>query len=218
EESEKPESRLPHFTYISEKSGNGVYIEGKARGKNKESGTIFWAGKSGAPALYQTLREVLISEGAVDFHCKGGLHRTGMIALMIRYLQGGNWTLESPQYSGLTKRHGQSPRLTQFKNKAQYEYFQHNPKNFRQENLNSIEALSNQPLFLCLKEKFGPYLNASSVAPRAGQKTIACLQDASTSWENLSNQAVQPLSVEDKQNLWKQCEAQYPQEDPPHSE
>lgn len=83
----------------------------------------------------------------VLFHCFGGRHRTGMIALAIRYLQGGLW-IDGPRFK----------RLGIEMNLAQFEYYRFNHLFFRKENLDFIEKVSQEERFLNLKERFGAYL------------------------------------------------------------
>jgi hypothetical protein len=83
----------------------------------------------------------------VLFHCHGGRHRTGMVAMMVRYLQGGWWT------DGVYKREKGIDM-----NPAQYEYLEYNHLMFREENLEFVEEFQHDPYFLDLKEKYGPLL------------------------------------------------------------
>jgi len=88
-------------------------------------------------AFYRVLDLVLGGEQPVLFHCTGGHHRTGMVALAIRYLQGREW--RGGKYPGPLRR----PYL----NKAQYEYYKHNLVQFQSKNLDFIEAWSQTTAF-----------------------------------------------------------------------
>lgn len=88
-------------------------------------------------AFYRVLDLVLNSEQPVLFHCTGGHHRTGMVALAIRYLQGGAW--REGKYIG--------PLRRQYLNKAQYEYYKHNTVQFESRNLDFIEAWAQTAAF-----------------------------------------------------------------------
>ena len=91
----------------------------------------------GMDAFYRILGLVLDAPGPVIFHCTGGRHRTGIIALAIRYIQGGAW---------LDGRHPVWVALRlRFLNNAQYEYFTHNKLMFRQENLDFVETWAKSP-------------------------------------------------------------------------
>ena len=79
----------------------------------------------------------------VLFHCFGGRHRTGMIALAVRYLQGG-WWVNGPTF----KRNGLEL------NPAQFEYYRFNHLFFRKENLDFIERVSKEDRFLNLQQRF----------------------------------------------------------------
>lgn len=87
------------------------------------------------------------SKQPVLFHCFGGRHRTGMIALALRYMQGG-WWLDGPKH----KRYGREM------NPAQFEYYRFNHLFYRKENLDFIEKVSQDPRFLELKDQYGFYL------------------------------------------------------------
>jgi hypothetical protein len=103
----------------------------------------------GMDAFYRVLDLVLESKEPILFHCTGGHHRTGMIALAIRYLQGGAW------------REGdfQGPLSRQHLNKAQYEYYKHNPFLFENDNLDFIEAWAKTPEFAEYYELYNERLN-----------------------------------------------------------
>jgi hypothetical protein len=79
----------------------------------------------------------------VLFHCFGGRHRTGMIAMAIRYLQGGYW-LDGP------KRKEKGMWL----NPAQSEYYEFNHTFFREENIKFIERVSQDLRFIKLKSRY----------------------------------------------------------------
>ncbi len=84
----------------------------------------------------------------VLFHCYGGLHRTGMIAMILRYLQGGFW-VDGPKYNY----HGMKL------NPAQYEYAKFNPHMFRKNNIEFIEKFSKDPIFLALQKQYQKVLS-----------------------------------------------------------
>lgn len=90
------------------------------------------------------------SNQPVLFHCYGGLHRTGMTALALRYIQEGNW-VDGPKRHKfvLAKMH----KL--WLNPAQYEYVVYNPILFRSTNLRYIEEVSKMDEFIELKDQYG---------------------------------------------------------------
>ncbi len=99
----------------------------------------------GVEAFYRILDLVLDSNnGPVLFHCNGGFHRTGMIALAIRYIQGGKW-LETPAGQKL--------------NNAQLEYNYYNVDFRRAENLAFIESISKTEKFKTYISKYRDLLN-----------------------------------------------------------
>ena len=83
----------------------------------------------------------------VLFHCMGGLHRTGMIGMSLRYMQGGFW-VDGPK----TEAHGMEL------NPAEYEYYKYNPVLFREVNIQFIRKFSRDPRFLELKKEYGEAL------------------------------------------------------------
>jgi protein tyrosine/serine phosphatase len=101
----------------------------------------------GVDAFIRIIELVLdLQRQPVLFHCQGGRHRTGMVAMAIRTLQGGEW-LES----------------TGDMNKAEYEYSMHNKTMFRQSNLDFIrEFSSSEPKFFEWLGKYGDLLNPSN--------------------------------------------------------
>ena len=124
-----------------------------------------------------------------------------MAALMVRYLQSGEWTQDRPvneEYKVMAKRDTQKKQsLKQMRNLAEVEYAYHNPNNFRQENLATIRELSKDPLFQCVKNKFSCYLNAPPKPPLG--KTCYTPQVQ-------SNQSCPgPLDEATKSSLWDSC-------------
>lgn len=66
----------------------------------------------------------------VLFHCLGGMHRTGMVAMTLRMIQG--WSMDA----------------------AEHEYRLFNPHLFRQSNVDFVAAFTADPRFQELVEKF----------------------------------------------------------------
>ena len=98
---------------------------------------------------FKRVLELVLDPGnqPVLFHCFGGKHRTGMIAMAIRYLQGGDWVNgKKTFFRGLEL------------NPAQYEYLKYNRLFFRKENIKFIERFTKEDYFSFLKEKYGQYL------------------------------------------------------------
>lgn len=120
--------------------------------------------KGDREALYNNLDIILRKGGQrVLFHCKGGFHRTGMVALSIRHLQGGHWTKEfSPPLKMGVISNRILPKVVELRNLAEYEYYLHNQTQFRIENLEAIRALSQEARFLDLKEQYGNKLSQGS--------------------------------------------------------
>jgi hypothetical protein len=89
----------------------------------------------------------------VLFHCYGGRHRTGMVALMIRYIQGGEW-INGPKVKmslGGTK---------YFFNPAEYEYYLHNKIMMRKENIDFVRTFAaKEPIFKYWQQKYQEKLN-----------------------------------------------------------
>jgi len=106
----------------------------------------------GKDAFYRILDIILNPKNQpVLFHCHGGIHRTGMIALAIRYLQKEEWTrpFKIPY-------HYDDLLIT---NKAKQEYILFNPKNPRVENFQFIDEVSFDPEFKKLSEIYQTRLN-----------------------------------------------------------
>ena len=102
----------------------------------------------GVDTFFSIMDLVLSKENQpVLFHCFGGRHRTGMVAMAIRYLQGGYW-VDGP------KKEAKGMML----NPAQYEYYKFNRSLFRKENIEFIEKIHKDPRFVELKIKHGPAL------------------------------------------------------------
>jgi hypothetical protein len=167
--------------------------------------------KGDREALYQVAEEILTSESATLFHCKMGIHRTGITGLLIRYLQGGIWTEVYPAadlekqrayYAGVP-----IPGGVQIRNLAQLEYLQHNQFHFRSKNWMALEMLAREPRFQCLKSQFGSYLN---VAPR--EEEIVCLGEReqiaylqSGDHGAIGQVSLEYLGVEERRNRWDHC-------------
>jgi hypothetical protein len=98
-------------------------------------GVIVDSAHDGDEAAFKRILNVVLdpSRQPVLFHCLGGRHRTGMVAMALRYIEGGAW-LEGT-YSVRVPPFFQKRDL----NRAQYEYQQHNSVQFRDINLRFIE-------------------------------------------------------------------------------
>lgn len=111
-------------------------------------------------SFFNALELVLASKGPVLFHCTGGLHRTGMIAMAIRYMQGGVWI--KPFNQDLEVETGVRGRASKLQNLAEVEYYLHNRLNFRSRNLRSIRKIIDNEQFQQLKSTYQQTLNAPS--------------------------------------------------------
>ena len=105
----------------------------------------------GIEDFFRIMNLILTADGPVLFHCTGGRHRTGMVAMAIRYIQGGEWLAGS--YVGNSSR----TKL----NAAQYEYYLHNRFGMRKSNFEFIEQLVKDPRFEELKTRYQVSLNRS---------------------------------------------------------
>jgi hypothetical protein len=119
--------------------------------------------KGGRSSVYRILEEILVHDKPLLFHCKGGIHRTGMVGLMIRYLQGGIWTDVHPpvEFSEVPVSSFFGTKNLSLRNLAEFEYSQHNPSRVRPNNFKAMHALSQEPRFKCLHKNFAYYLNAT---------------------------------------------------------
>lgn len=165
--------------------------------------TLPQEGKGGRDILFDILHEILTSDThPVSIHCKDGIHRTALAALMIRYLQGGIWTetqSTSLQPSEVKRDHRKIRGGVILHNQAELEYYQFNPLSFRKENLEAIELLSHDLRFSCLKNQFRTLLNAPSTLP-ASSSFKACEKNNPS-----PNQSTQALSPSEKTRLWDSC-------------
>lgn len=85
----------------------------------------------------------------VLFHCNGGRHRTGMIAMSIRYIQGGDWV-----------RPLKNNFIIKLTNKAQVEYFAYNKALPRKGNVEFVEEVSRHKFFQEYVELYRELLNS----------------------------------------------------------
>jgi hypothetical protein len=105
--------------------------------------------------FYRILELVLSSEGPVLFHCTGGIHRTGMVGMAVRNLQGGVWTEEFAEpirivsYSNFSG--GQEIILNNY---AEVEYVMHNHYQVRLENFEAVRQLAQEDRFKQLYERY----------------------------------------------------------------
>ncbi len=106
--------------------------------------------------IYNVL-ELILQNKDVLFHCTGGIHRTGMVSMAIRYLQGGPWTWPFPYPVVVFSGKGLREELH---NHAELEYFLHNRDRFRRDNLNAIRELAEQERFKNLVVTYRDLLNA----------------------------------------------------------
>jgi hypothetical protein len=126
----------------------------KAENLNFESRKLFGLRNhpehdGGVDKFYEILEFILDPKNQpVQVHCRGGMHRTGMISMAIRYLQDNEWTEPSGQIKKGRKL-----------NWAQYEYAKFNPLFFREQNIEFIEKLSQEKRFKMLKDKYKEKLN-----------------------------------------------------------
>ena len=213
-ESDDFENGFFPFTFIHPQKYN-VYIEGHGVFSHKgriKGAKIPYQDETlseelgGRTALFEVLRHILTHNGMINFHCKGGIHRTGMTALMIRYLQGGVWTRPFPEPMILkaTQRIGLITKKisVSLRNPAELEYYRHNSKNFRSENLEAIRDFSEELKFKCLASQFSPLLNTPSL-PDAPSCTRKEIQTLATPNPTLPNPA--DVTESFKSNLWNSC-------------
>ncbi|MDD9952340.1 MAG: tyrosine-protein phosphatase [Zetaproteobacteria bacterium] len=112
--------------------------------------------------LMLILELILSSEEPVLFHCADGQQRTGLIALILRYLQGGTWIDGNKKKVVLT---GMQPGTEGMLNPAQYEYWLHNPENFLYSNIRFVEKFAQDARFLELRDTYQHSLNATPALP-----------------------------------------------------
>lgn len=127
----KPHTIIDYWTPLSQKSLQLLQI------RAVENPTA----EGGIDSLKRVLALILDpSRQPVLFHCDGGRHRTGMVALLIRSIQGGEWT-DRPRFlidSGALAT--QKRKVTT----AQLEYFMHNPDYPRENNLLFVDKFTQE--------------------------------------------------------------------------
>ena len=98
-------------------------------------GVIVDPTKDGGEEAFKRILDVVLdpSKQPVLFHCLGGHHRTGMVALALRYIEGDAWLKGSYPV--------RVPPIfrKQDLNRAQHEYYLHNKLLFRGVNLRFVE-------------------------------------------------------------------------------
>jgi len=146
------------FTFYESKGYGKTYLDGHdPRYPDKD---IDRDGKidGDIESFYRILEIVLKKENQpVLFHCLGGRHRTGMIAMAIRYMQEGKW-INGPKRRRFVLPRMRSPLL----NPAESEYVDHNRELFRFTNVRFIRSESKTPRFIALKNEFKEELNGNS--------------------------------------------------------
>ncbi len=131
----------------------GRHLNAKAK---KLFGEIKDDKKDGGVGAFIRILELVLDRDKqpVLYHCFGGKHRTGMITLAIRYMQGGDW-IHGEKTEVKSSQDGEYYWL----NPAEYEYHLYNKKSFRKENLDFVKKFSKDERFLALKKKYQPYLH-----------------------------------------------------------
>ncbi|MFK7826663.1 MAG: hypothetical protein AB8G05_21155 [Oligoflexales bacterium] len=100
----------------------------------------------GADALYQTLSLALNKElQPVLIHCRAGRHRTAMVQMILRYLEGGKWINSSRKYSGVFRAKKDKNNLMERHDliPLEYEYFNTAHPKARIENIEFIRDFMN---------------------------------------------------------------------------
>lgn len=91
----------------------------------------------GIDSLVRILKLVLDKDKQpVLFHCHGGRHRSGIIAMLVRHLQGGKWKTGSKRF---VYGHWLSP--------LEYEYFEYNRLLFKFENIKFVRKFVQSSAF-----------------------------------------------------------------------
>ena len=91
-------------------------------------------------ALNKSMQPVLI-------HCRAGRHRTAMIQMVLRYLEGGQWTDAKKSYYGSFRYKKRKDKLIELDDllPLEYEYFQNARPKARMENIDFIRELMYSP-------------------------------------------------------------------------
>ncbi len=83
----------------------------------------------------------------VLFHCWGGRHRTGMVAMIIRQIQGGIWSKSEHQ---VTFKSGRKMTL----DRSKFEYTLHNAEKIRIANFHFMDRFLQDDRFLQMRQKY----------------------------------------------------------------
>lgn len=115
----------------TEKINNGIFLGpiAKARGLSYHGPEQ----PGGADVVFEILKKILNGKVTL-FHCLGGMHRTGMVAMLIRYMQ--DWKEEDI--------------IAEYK---RYAFLGH-----RDSNIKFVREFIKDPRFLRLKKKYGELL------------------------------------------------------------
>lgn len=113
----------------------------------------------GDMAAFDRIMSVILNPDnqPVLFHCWGGRHRTGMVAMAIRYIQGGKWLETRTQ--PLKFKSGKKLMV----NHAVFEYTRHNLTKIRRENFDFIKQFSEDVRLQALRQQYQNALNVPSV-------------------------------------------------------
>ena len=112
---------------------------------------------SSLESFISILNFVLMSQKTILFHCTGGRHRSGMISLAIRYMQGGEWTksLDNPLFAEDID----TKESIVCNNLAEVEYLYYSDGEPRKKNLDFIKWFVTTVFFKDFKDKFQRSLN-----------------------------------------------------------
>jgi hypothetical protein len=131
---------------------------------NRKALNIFGAdpgdGPDGDTVAFRRILEAVLDTAnqPVLFHCWGGRHRTGMVGMVLRYMQGGHFTRPLADSSTAFDRRGKPMKAG---NMAQLEYFHYTrgPGNAISENISFIEQYVETEAFREFRERYGNRLN-----------------------------------------------------------
>lgn len=131
------------YTFYHSKGAPSTYLEGHDPRSPKKDVTGDGVKDGDVEAFYRIMELVLDRENQpVLFHCLGGRHRTGMIAMAIRTIQGGHWV------NGPKRRRAVFPRIrSPYLSPLEQEYASFNTALFRFTNVRFIRDISKDDKF-----------------------------------------------------------------------
>lgn len=182
------------FEFLESYQGNSVYLPAHTPDDLNRFPIYYFSGhKQGRESFYRALEVILTASCPILFHCKGGRHRTGMMAMIVRYLMDDQMVVHT------------------FYDQAasEYRFF---AQRIRPEVMVTVHSLMKQPMMVCLREHFHQalkgevFLDAQSkkqhfeFCQKRHQPMVRYLQQ----WDTMAGQALLEKKKVNAHNLLNQ--------------